>query len=160
GFRFRHGASLAGGVRGGHTGGRRNTCPDGHVVASGSAPPRGAPHIRKREARMSSTVELTKENFDQTVTENEFVLIDFWASWCGPCSMLAPVSEKAEQDNPDLVFGKVDTEAQPELAQAFGIQSIPTLMIVRDQVAVFAQPGALPEAALTDVIGQARKLDM
>ncbi|AZM57041.1 thioredoxin [Streptomyces sp. WAC 01529] len=108
----------------------------------------------------SATLELTKENFDQTVTDNEFVLIDFWASWCGPCKQFAPVYEKAAEANPDLVFAKVDTEAQPELAAAFNIQSIPTLMIVRDQVAVFAQPGALPEAALTDVIGQARKLDM
>ncbi len=108
----------------------------------------------------SATVELTKENFDRTVTDNEFVLIDFWASWCGPCKQFAPVYEKAAEANPDLVFAKVDTEAQPELAAAFDIQSIPTLMIVRDQVAVFAQPGALPEAALADVIGQARKLDM
>ncbi|MET8637308.1 thioredoxin [Streptomyces sp. NPDC004096] len=109
---------------------------------------------------MSSTVELTKENFDQTVQDNDFVLIDFWASWCGPCRQFAPVYQKAAEENPDLVFGKVDTEAQPELAAAFGIQSIPTLMIVRDRVAVFAQPGALPQAALDDVIGQARKLDM
>ncbi|MHB9857406.1 thioredoxin [Streptomyces sp. YIM S03343] len=109
---------------------------------------------------MTSTVELTKENFDRTVKENDFVLIDFWASWCGPCRMFAPVYEKAAQENKDLVFGKVDTEAQPELAAAFGIQSIPTLMIVRERVAVYAQPGALPEAALTDVIAQARKLDM
>ncbi|WP_330461152.1 thioredoxin [Streptomyces sp. NBC_00820] len=109
---------------------------------------------------MSSTVELTKENFDQTVSENSFVLIDFWATWCGPCRQFAPVYEKAATENPDLVFGKVDTEAQPELAQSFGIQSIPTLMIVRDQIAIFAQPGALPEAALTDLIEQARKLDM
>ncbi|MEV6806353.1 thioredoxin [Streptomyces sp. NPDC017248] len=109
---------------------------------------------------MTSTVELTKENFDQTVSENGFVLIDFWASWCGPCRSFAPVYEKAAEENPDLVFAKVDTEAQPELAEAFQIQSIPTLMIVRDQVAVYAQPGALPAPALADLIGQARGLDM
>ncbi|MFI9308185.1 thioredoxin [Streptomyces triculaminicus] len=108
----------------------------------------------------SSTVELTKDNFDEVVAGSGFVLIDFWAEWCGPCRQFGPVFERAAQKHDDLVFAKVDTESQPELAAAFEITSIPTLMIVRDNIAVYAQPGALPEPALEDVIRQARALDM
>jgi thioredoxin 1 len=107
-----------------------------------------------------STLELTKDNFNEVVEKNGFVLVDFWAEWCGPCRQFGPVYEKAAEGNPDLVFAKVDTEAQQELAAAFEIRSIPTLMIIRDRTVVFSQPGALPAPALEDLIKQARALDM
>ncbi|MFJ3975285.1 thioredoxin [Streptomyces sp. NPDC090021] len=107
-----------------------------------------------------STVELTKENFEQTVTGSEIVLIDFWAGWCGPCRMFGPVYEKAAERHPDIVFGKVDTEAQPELAGTFRISSIPTLMAVRDRTVLYAQPGALPPQALEELIARIRSVDM
>jgi thioredoxin 1 len=107
-----------------------------------------------------ATVELTRDNFEQSVGGEGITLIDFWAEWCGPCRMFGPVYERTAERNTDLVFGKVDTEAQPELAASFDISSIPTLMIVRDGVVLYAQPGALPEAALNDLIEQARALDM
>ena len=107
-----------------------------------------------------ATIELTKDNFEETVTGSEIVLIDFWAAWCGPCRMFGPVYEKAAARHPDIVFGKVDTEAQPELAAAFQISSIPTLMAVRDRTVLYAQPGALPPRALEELIGKIRAVDM
>lgn len=107
-----------------------------------------------------ATVTLTSENFNDVTSSDGIVLVDFWAAWCGPCRMFAPVFERAAENNPDIVFGKVDTEDQVELAQVFGISSIPTLMVVRDGVVLYAEPGALPEQSLGELITKAREVDM
>lgn len=107
-----------------------------------------------------ATVKATKENFNDLVNQNGTVLVDFWASWCGPCRMFAPVFESAAEKHPDMVFAKVDTEAEPELAGAFGIMSIPTLMVLKDQVIVYSQAGALPAHALEQLVEQVDGLDM
>lgn len=107
-----------------------------------------------------STTTLTMETFEDTVTADGITFVDFWAEWCGPCKMFAPVFEQTADENPDVTFAKVDTEAEQQLAGALGIMSIPTLMIFRDGVQLFAQPGALPKSALDDLLKQVRALDM
>lgn len=107
-----------------------------------------------------ATVELTNANFEKTINENPMVIVDFWAPWCGPCRGFAPVYEKASETHGDVVFAKVNTDEQQELAGSFGIRSIPTLMVFREKVILFQQAGALPGNALEQVIGQAKSLDM
>nr|VFJ98905.1 MAG: thioredoxin [Candidatus Kentron sp. H]VFJ99147.1 MAG: thioredoxin [Candidatus Kentron sp. H]VFK03813.1 MAG: thioredoxin [Candidatus Kentron sp. H] len=106
------------------------------------------------------TVKLTNESFDETIENNDIVFLDFWASWCGPCQTFAPVFEAASNQHPDIVFGKINTEEERELAQRFQVRSIPSIMIYREQIPLFLQPGALPGAALDDLIKKVKELDM
>lgn len=107
-----------------------------------------------------STVDLTLEDFEKTVLSEGITFVDFWADWCGPCKSFAPIFEKASEENPELTFAKVDTEAEQQLSQMAGISSIPTLMIFRDGILLFNQPGALPAPALEELIGKVQELDM
>ena len=108
----------------------------------------------------NATVEVTKGNFKQVTEKDGIVLLDWWAAWCGPCKMFAPTYEKVAAKHPDITFAKIDTEASQDLAGAFDIRSIPTLMILRDQVLLYAEAGALPEAALEELVAKVRGLDM
>ena len=107
-----------------------------------------------------AVVELTKDNFEQVVTSNSTVIVDYWAPWCGPCRGFAPVFEKVAEKNPDIVFAKVNTDDEQEIAAHFQIRSIPTLMVFRDQIIVFSQPGAMPQGAFEQVVEKTKALDM
>ena len=107
-----------------------------------------------------AVVELTKENFEQVITANPMVIVDYWAPWCGPCRGFAPVFESVAEANPDVVFAKVNTDEEQEIAQHFQIRSIPTLMVFKEQVIVFSQPGALPQGAFEEVVQKTKSLDM
>ena len=107
-----------------------------------------------------ATVNLTKDSFESTITDNDIVIVDFWASWCGPCMQFAPTFEEVSEEHTDIVFAKVNTEEQQELAQYFSIQSIPTLMVFRENVVLYSQPGALPPEMFKDLVGQVKAIDM
>lgn len=107
-----------------------------------------------------ATVELTADNFDEIIQGNNFVIVDFWATWCGPCQSFGPIYEQVSEAHEDIVFAKVNTEEQQELSAHFQVRSIPTLMIFRDQIVIYAQPGALQASQLEELIGRARELDM
>jgi thioredoxin len=107
-----------------------------------------------------ATVEITKDNFEETITGNDIVMVDFWAPWCGPCKSFAPIYESVSEKHEDVVFAKVNTEDEQELAASFQIRSIPTLMIMREQIVIFSQAGMLPENALEEIIGKTKELDM
>lgn len=126
----------------------------------------GAAGVRKGGYKLQpngvlmSTTNLTLDSFESTVTADGITIVDFWAEWCGPCKMFGPIFEEVSDANADVTFAKVDTEAEQQLAGSLGIMSIPTVMIFRDGIQLFAQPGALPKQALEDLLGQVRSLDM
>ncbi|HRP75974.1 MAG TPA: thioredoxin family protein [Rhodocyclaceae bacterium] len=107
-----------------------------------------------------AAIEITTENFEQVLADNPIVFLDFWATWCGPCKSFGPVFEAAAEANPDIVFGKIDTDAQQELAAGFGIRSVPTLAVIRERIMVFRESGALPASALEQIVEGVRNLDM
>ncbi len=117
-------------------------------------------HYNSRMEFKMSTTDLTLDSFESTVTSEGITIVDFWAEWCGPCKMFGPIFEEVSADNPDVTFAKVDTEAEQQLAGSLGIMSIPTVMIFRDGIQLFAQPGALPKGALEDLLTQVRNLNM